>query len=331
MKKLFFALLLFSFAFAQQQPFESLSSYCFMPAARITLEGQIDHSALENASGGLIQNSQYYYLPMPDNQSDIISVYSDSGNVYIEFLNSDLSYINSHLDYLNSLNALRANSSSNPKINAISNEICRPLLAQNIAALPIQGSSERASQDNEIPAPAPFPPQNQPTQNTPVQNAPSITGGAPTIGAAQKDFYQGAAGAPPTSSLGQQGPSSETLGAASSQLPLIPIAVGSILTLFIVIIAVHFRGQFFRPISYEQELTIGKTQLEILEQISDSPKIPTDIALRINKSKSTVIEHLEHLQKMGMVEKASEPGRKFVYYKLSGQGRTILLRKNQAA
>lgn len=70
----------------------------------------------------------------------------------------------------------------------------------------------------------------------------------------------------------------------------------------------------------------NETRVEILQDLAQADRIPTDISTRIGKSKATVSEHLEQLMAAGLVEKVQTPGKKFVYYRLSGKGRSVLLR-----
>ena len=68
------------------------------------------------------------------------------------------------------------------------------------------------------------------------------------------------------------------------------------------------------------------TRLNILNELSQNDKIPTDLSNRIGKSKATVIEHLERLRETGFVEKVQQQGKKFVYYRITSKGKTALIR-----
>ncbi|MEM4554487.1 MAG: winged helix-turn-helix domain-containing protein [Candidatus Anstonellaceae archaeon] len=69
------------------------------------------------------------------------------------------------------------------------------------------------------------------------------------------------------------------------------------------------------------------TKAEILRQLFEADRIPTDLSARLGKSKSTITEHLEELVLEGMVERIERPGKKFVFYRLTSKGRQLLLRK----
>ncbi|MEM4347960.1 MAG: winged helix-turn-helix domain-containing protein [Candidatus Anstonellaceae archaeon] len=69
------------------------------------------------------------------------------------------------------------------------------------------------------------------------------------------------------------------------------------------------------------------TKAEILRQLFEADRIPTDLSARLGKSKSTITEHLEELVREGMVERIERPGKKFVFYRLTSKGRQLLLRK----
>jgi DNA-binding MarR family transcriptional regulator len=77
----------------------------------------------------------------------------------------------------------------------------------------------------------------------------------------------------------------------------------------------------------EERLLENQTRAGILEELSVADKIPTDLSLRLGKSKATVVEHLEALLCAGFVEKLATPGKKFVYYRLTRKGKQALLRR----
>lgn len=74
------------------------------------------------------------------------------------------------------------------------------------------------------------------------------------------------------------------------------------------------------------KLLENETRAGILQELSETEKIPTDISLRLGKSKATVIEHLDTLVQAELVERIETPGKKFVYYRLTQKGRQALLR-----
>lgn len=80
-----------------------------------------------------------------------------------------------------------------------------------------------------------------------------------------------------------------------------------------------------------ERLLSNNTRAGIMEELFVADKIPTDLSLRLGKSKATVVEHLDALVVAGLVEKIVTQGRKFVYYRLTQKGRQALLRKRSAS
>jgi len=76
-----------------------------------------------------------------------------------------------------------------------------------------------------------------------------------------------------------------------------------------------------------EKLLDNPTRAGIMEELSASDKIPTDISARLGKSKAAVVEHLAALSEAGLVERIATPGKKFVFYKLTQKGRQALLRR----
>jgi DNA-binding MarR family transcriptional regulator len=128
-----------------------------------------------------------------------------------------------------------------------------------------------------------------------------------------------------------QDSSHEQKGSVTIEGWIFPAALGAISTLFLAIMVFFFRSRYMGSQVQAEQFSLGPTQMAILDEISQSDKIPTDISLRIGKSKSTVVEHLDNLCKAGLVEKISTPEKKFVFYRLSQQGRLYLLKQRQAA
>jgi len=314
MNKWIFLLLAIPFVFSQVAISDlaisdSNGSDCFIPMAQISLEGQINFSAFSSLKNARESNG-YIYLKDENGQAESISIFSYGNTLQIEFNSDKIEDINSRLAYLNSLNLILVKDSQNmqARLRPIADGSCPPL---------------RAGEDAALPSPA-------------ISTTPSRSPVASGKGA---DNFNIGTSAPETASKDSQISLDSQYSTQKGEIPssltlesmILPMVLGSISTLFLILAVIYFRGHFFKPVEYPAELTIGKTQLEILEEIRDSSKIPTDIALRIKKSKSTVIEHLDSLQSMGLVEKVSEPGRKFVYYRLSTSGRRFMLAKSNAA
>ena len=76
-----------------------------------------------------------------------------------------------------------------------------------------------------------------------------------------------------------------------------------------------------------ERLLENETRSGILEELETADKIPTDLSLKLGKSKATIVEHLGALLEAGFVEKLATPGKKFVYYRLTRKGKQALLRR----
>jgi DNA-binding transcriptional ArsR family regulator len=76
-----------------------------------------------------------------------------------------------------------------------------------------------------------------------------------------------------------------------------------------------------------ERLLSNETRAGIMSELSVADKIPTDLSVRLGKSKAAIVEHLAELITVGLVEKIETPGRKFVYYRLTQKGRQVLLRR----
>jgi DNA-binding transcriptional ArsR family regulator len=99
---------------------------------------------------------------------------------------------------------------------------------------------------------------------------------------------------------------------------------------FIAVLIVSYLVLHSRPAAMPDEgerLLANETRAGIMEELSSADKIPTDLSLRLGKSKASVVEHLSALMEAGLVERISQPGKKFVYYRLTQKGRQLLLRR----
>ena len=68
----------------------------------------------------------------------------------------------------------------------------------------------------------------------------------------------------------------------------------------------------------------SESRADILTILSEGEKNLTYISNELGKSKATTVEHLEKLVSARLVEKDASPERKFVFYRLTSQGRTAL-------
>lgn len=71
------------------------------------------------------------------------------------------------------------------------------------------------------------------------------------------------------------------------------------------------------------------TRVDILKILAEGDRNPSFISKKLHKSDATIIEHLEALQKAGLVKKIETPGRKWVFYTLTERGRGIISSKSR--
>lgn len=65
------------------------------------------------------------------------------------------------------------------------------------------------------------------------------------------------------------------------------------------------------------------TRLKILRQLLEDENTSTSLSKNLNKSKSTIVNHIEVLSDAGLVEKDQEEGRRRVVYKPTRKAQTI--------
>lgn len=68
----------------------------------------------------------------------------------------------------------------------------------------------------------------------------------------------------------------------------------------------------------------SSTRIRILRLVLQGDYSPTEISDEIERSKSTVASHLEHLQKAGLVEKDKKEGRRRVLYSSTRKAKAIV-------
>lgn len=71
------------------------------------------------------------------------------------------------------------------------------------------------------------------------------------------------------------------------------------------------------------------TRMDILKILSEGERNPSFISKKLHKSDATIIEHLEALQRAGLVKKVETPGRKWVFYTLTERGKGIISSKGR--
>lgn len=74
---------------------------------------------------------------------------------------------------------------------------------------------------------------------------------------------------------------------------------------------------------------VSDTRRDIVKKLSDGDRTPSDLSKMLDKSKSTVVEHLDKLIKAGLVEKIERPGRKWVFYSLTRKGESYVSQKSK--
>jgi len=66
------------------------------------------------------------------------------------------------------------------------------------------------------------------------------------------------------------------------------------------------------------------TRVEILKSLESRPMTASELSRFLNKHVTTIAEHLDLLKGSDLVERIERPGRKWIYYKLTGQGKKVL-------
>jgi len=66
------------------------------------------------------------------------------------------------------------------------------------------------------------------------------------------------------------------------------------------------------------------TRIGILNTLLEGERTPTDISTKLNKSKATIVEHLDKLREANLVEKIEVDGKKWVFYKLTPRGKSVI-------
>ena len=114
---------------------------------------------------------------------------------------------------------------------------------------------------------------------------------------------------------------------------LAPAIVASLGAFFMAVMVFYYRAPPIfapaQPVSgpIATPIYLSDSRLALMNELSQTERIPTDIAIRLGKSKSTVVEQLDELCSLGLVERLAQPGKKFVFYRLSRSGRQALLQQ----
>lgn len=71
------------------------------------------------------------------------------------------------------------------------------------------------------------------------------------------------------------------------------------------------------------------TRVDILKELSEGARTPSDLGKRLRKSSATIVEHLDVMAKSGLVKKVEQPGKKWVFYTLTRRGEGIISSKSR--
>lgn len=66
------------------------------------------------------------------------------------------------------------------------------------------------------------------------------------------------------------------------------------------------------------------TRTNILKALDNRPMTASELSRKLDKHVTTISEHLQKLKNSNLVERVERPGRKWVYYKLTRPGRSII-------
>lgn len=117
-----------------------------------------------------------------------------------------------------------------------------------------------------------------------------------------------------------------TQAPSDSSYLVIPVAVLLVLfTVFITLSILKRAPNQREPDDAELYRALSSdTRMEILNTLMEGERTPTDISSKLNKSKATIVEHLDKLREADLVEKIEVDGRKWVFYKLTPRGKSII-------
>lgn len=161
----------------------------------------------------------------------------------------------------------------------------------------------------------------------------------PAVGGAAKEMGQQAydSNAPQAPSLGlATAAQRKAAGEAAAQPPsqqqitleqLLPLLGAFIAVIIAAYLLIHQRQVQLEVDPQTERLLENETRSGILEELESADKIPTDLSVKLGKSKATIVEHLDTLLQAGFVEKLATPGKKFVFYRLTRKGKQALLRR----
>jgi DNA-binding HxlR family transcriptional regulator len=71
------------------------------------------------------------------------------------------------------------------------------------------------------------------------------------------------------------------------------------------------------------------TRMDIMKELGEGARTPSFLGKKFNKSNATIVEHLHTMEKHGLVKRVEQPGKKFVFYTLTGKGQGIISSKSR--
>jgi len=71
------------------------------------------------------------------------------------------------------------------------------------------------------------------------------------------------------------------------------------------------------------------TRMDILKELGEGSRTPSDLSKRLNKSNATIVEHLEVMRRTGLVKRIEQPGKKWIFYTLTERGKGIVSSKSR--
>jgi len=114
--------------------------------------------------------------------------------------------------------------------------------------------------------------------------------------------------------------------AGNPVIVLIPAGLGALVLAGFIIFSLS-RSRMVEVTDTETHKALSSdTRIDLLSELGRGDRTPTDLSLRVGKSKATVAEHLDKLVEADLVEKKEEDGKKFVFYSLTRKGKDALRR-----
>jgi len=112
----------------------------------------------------------------------------------------------------------------------------------------------------------------------------------------------------------------------NSSLIIIPASIVAVVLTLFIILSIIRRNSMQREVDDMDvyRALSSDTRMDILNTLMEGERTPTDISSKLNKSKATIVEHLDKLREADLVEKIEVNGRKWVFYKLTQRGKSVI-------